>query len=162
MLLPSATHLMLLLANSALAHLSTYQHVSAVSKITATINDMLCCTMQNRTSASAPLPNNQQVHNAYGSYQMLTAAPGQIITLTWPRTAEPDGMVADGSDTLNVYYNPNATINAGEPRFSIVHNCQQCLHTALLHSKCCIWNHGVRNSSKSACRPHSLTWHVLT
>lgn len=69
--------------------------------------------MQNRTSASTPLPNNQQVFNAYGSYQMLTAAPGQIITLTWPRTADPDGTVADGSDTLNVYYNPNATINAG-------------------------------------------------
>ena len=44
---------------------------------------------------------------------MLTAAPGQIITLTWPRTADPDGTVADGSSQLNIYYNPNATINAG-------------------------------------------------
>ncbi|DBB11781.1 hypothetical protein WJX82_002476 [Trebouxia sp. C0006] len=70
-------------------------------------------TLQNRTSASAPLPNNQQVYNAYGAYQMLQAAPGQIITLTWPRTADPDGTVADGSSQLNIYYNPNATINAG-------------------------------------------------
>lgn len=69
--------------------------------------------VQNRTSASAPLPNNQQVYNAYGAYQMLQAAPGQIITLTWPRTADPDGTVADGSSQLNIYYNPNATINAG-------------------------------------------------
>ncbi len=74
----------------------------------------LCCfVLQNRTSASAPLPNNQQVYNAYGAYQMLQAAPGQIITLTWPRTADPDGTVADGSSQLNIYYNPNATINAG-------------------------------------------------
>ncbi len=75
---------------------------------------VLCCfALQNRTSASAPLPNNQQVYNAYGAYQMLQAAPGQIITLTWPRTADPDGTVADGSSQLNIYYNPNATINAG-------------------------------------------------
>ena len=51
--------------------------------------------------------------NAYGAYQMLQAVPGQILTLTWPRTAEPDGTVADGSSQVNVYYNPNATINAG-------------------------------------------------
>lgn len=82
-----------------------------------------CCNMcrltpasfpvQNRTSASASLPNNQQVYNAYGAYQMLQAAPGQIVNLTWPRTADPDGTVADGSSQLNIYYNPNATINAG-------------------------------------------------
>ena len=101
--------------------------------------------MQNRTSASAPLPNNQQVFNAYGNYQMLTAAPGQIITLTWPRTADPDGMVADGSDTLNVYYNPNATINAGAyihvksvPFMKSSGNCIPCRHSNLrCHSAIC-------------------------
>ncbi len=77
--------------------------------------------LQNRTSASASLPNNQQVYNAYGAYQMLQAAPGQIITLTWPRTADPDGTVADGSSQLNIYYNPNATINAG-----VFHNAVVC------------------------------------
>lgn len=73
----------------------------------------LLFAVQNRTSASAPLPNNQQVFNAYGAYQMMQAVPGQILTLTWPRTAEPDGTVADGSSQVNVYYNPNATLNAG-------------------------------------------------
>ena len=73
----------------------------------------LSLALQNRTSASAPLPNNQPVFNAYGPYQMMQAVPGQILTLTWPRTAEPDGTVADGSSQVNVYYNPNATINAG-------------------------------------------------
>lgn len=48
---------------------------------------------------------------------MLVAAPGQVITMTWPRTAPPDGTAADGSEFLNVYYNPNATINAGECLF---------------------------------------------
>lgn len=71
--------------------------------------------LQNRTSARAAIPNNQQVFNAYGRYPMLVAAPGQVITMTWPRTAPPDGMAADGSEFLNVYYNPNATINAGRP-----------------------------------------------
>lgn len=70
-------------------------------------------TVQNRTSARAAIPNNQQVFNAYGRYPMLVAAPGQAITMTWPRTAPPDGTAADGSEFLNVYYNPNATINAG-------------------------------------------------
>lgn len=51
---------------------------------------------------------------AYEGYQMLTAAPGENITLTWPRTATPDGTVADGSDTVSVYYYPNATINEGK------------------------------------------------
>ena len=82
---------------------------------------LCCCALQNRTSASGPLPNNQQVYNAYGSYQMLQAAPGQMITLTWPRTADPDGTVADGSSQLNIYYNPNATINAG-----VFHNAVFC------------------------------------
>lgn len=69
--------------------------------------------LQNRTSARASIPNNQPVFNAYGRYPMLVAAPGQVITMTWPRTAPPDGTAADGSEFLNVYYNPNATINAG-------------------------------------------------
>ena len=84
--------------------------------------------LQNRTSTSAPLPNNQQVYNAYGAYQMLQAAPGQIITLTWPRTADPDGTVADGSSQLNIYYNPNATINAGNVVLicAFGHKCKFC------------------------------------
>ena len=45
---------------------------------------------------------------------MLTAAPGQVLTITWPRTAPPDGTAADDSEFLNIYYNPNATINAGK------------------------------------------------
>ncbi len=45
---------------------------------------------------------------------MLTAAPGQNITLTWPRTADPDGTVPDGSDSVNIYYNPDSCINAGQ------------------------------------------------
>lgn len=45
---------------------------------------------------------------------MLTATPGENITLTWPRTANPDGTAADGSDTVWVYYNPDASINEGK------------------------------------------------
>ena len=51
---------------------------------------------------------------AYEGYQMLTATPGQNITLTWPRTAQPDGTVADGSQTVWVYYNPDSSINEGK------------------------------------------------
>lgn len=54
-----------------------------------------------------------QVFNSYGVYNMLQAAPGQNITMTWPRTADPDGMPEDGSEFLQVYYWPNATINRG-------------------------------------------------
>ena len=90
-------------------------------------NAVLCrAALQNRTSARSAIPNNQQVFNAYGRYPMLVAAPGQVITMTWPRTAPPDGTAADGSEFLNVYYNPNATINAGKP---CVHIClfEYCL-----------------------------------
>ena len=83
--------------------------------------------VQNRTSARSAIPNNQQVFNAYGRYPMLVAAPGQVVTLTWPRTAAPDGTAADGSEFLNVYYNPNATINAGK---SFAWGMQHCLSGA--------------------------------
>jgi len=75
-------------------------------------------TIQNRTSAGTPLPNQQQVFQSYGVYNMLQAAPGQNITMTWPRTADPDGMPEDGSEFVEVYYWPNATINRGT-NFSI-------------------------------------------
>lgn len=102
--------------------------------------------LQNRTSASAPLPNNQQVYNAYGAYQMLQAAPGQIITLTWPRTADPDGTVADGSSQLNIYYNPNATINAG-----VFHNAAPATNASDVNSKVSL--HGSQIShSWSSCK----------
>ena len=69
---------------------------------------------------------------------MLTAAPGQIITLTWPRTADPDGTVADGSSQLNIYYNPNATINAGVSfgigRFMYTDHMLLRLNTQILHT----------------------------
>lgn len=80
--------------------------------------------MQNRTSAYSADPNDQQVYNAYEGYPMLTAFPGQNITLTWPRTADPDGTVPDGSSAVNIYYNPDSSINAGQSE----HEC---------HSFCC-------------------------
>ncbi len=70
--------------------------------------------MQNRTSAYSADPNDQQVYNAYEGYPMLTAFPGQNITLTWPRTADPDGTVPDGSSAVNIYYSPNSSSNAGQ------------------------------------------------
>ncbi|DBA99469.1 hypothetical protein WJX82_005649 [Trebouxia sp. C0006] len=70
-------------------------------------------TLQNRTSAYSADPNDQQVYNAYEGYPMLTAFPGQNITLTWPRTADPDGTVPDGSSAVNIYYSPNSSSNAG-------------------------------------------------
>lgn len=70
-------------------------------------------TLQNRALAYSSDPGVEEVYNAYAGYNMLTAAPGQNITLTWPRTADPDGTVPDGSDSVNIYFNPDATINAG-------------------------------------------------
>ena len=61
------------------------------------------------------MPNaaGQQSYMAYEDYQMLTATPGQNITLTWPRTATPDGTVADGSETVWVYFYNDSSINEG-------------------------------------------------
>ena len=70
--------------------------------------------VQSRATAYCADPTVQQVYNAYQNYSMLTAAPGQNITLTWPRTAAPDGLVPDGSDSVNIYYNPDPSINAGQ------------------------------------------------
>lgn len=70
--------------------------------------------MQNRATAFSADPSVQQVLNAYQNYSMLTAAAGQNITLTWPRTAAPDGLVPDGSDSVNIYFNPDSSINAGK------------------------------------------------
>ena len=84
--------------------------------------------VQNRATAFSGDPSIQQVLIAYQGYSMLTAAPGQNITLTWPRTAAPDGLVPDGSDSVNMYYNPNSSINAG--------NCITILrHRNVLRSK---------------------------
>ncbi len=74
----------------------------------------ITCHMQNRASAYSADPNDQQVYNAYEGYPMLTAFPGQNVTLTWPRTADPDGTVPDGSSAVNIYYNPDSSINAGQ------------------------------------------------
>ena len=80
----------------------------------ADVYDCIFVCLQNRTSASKPNSDGQQSYMAYGGYQMLTATPGQNITLTWPRTAQPDGTVADGSETVWVYYNPDSSINEGK------------------------------------------------
>lgn len=70
---------------------------------------------QNITSVDPAIQNRTVSGTAFAAYPgfpMLTAAPGQNITITWPRTADPDGDSVT-SPSVSVYYYPNATINAG-------------------------------------------------
>ena len=92
----------------------------------------MCC-LQNRSTASEPNAAGQQSYMAYEDYQMLTATPGQNITLTWPRTATPDGTVADGSETVWVYFYNDSSINEGRCLISVPTAASKMHQSAGLH-----------------------------